>query len=189
MENAGCRIHANHNEYGIGSSRLGMVYATSIWYANYIGMVYAIGMLAWGMQSAGIMPTFQTIGESPIVGMGNAGSNSYAKTSSGLGSLPILAWVLLYAEPLLLARLLLPANSVPKKVSIWCILCFTQARKYSIMGGWNLIKWGGVHQNSFSKFFKISPIWIFLGQRGYGFKFQIPKTQKFFFRNFLEFPL
>lgn len=47
------------------------------------------------MRSARIMPTFQTMQTFPIVGMGNAGSNPYAKTTSGLGSLPILAWVLL----------------------------------------------------------------------------------------------
>ena len=56
MENARCRNHANHNEYGIGSSRLGMGNADSIWYANLWGSWGAWGMLAWSMLTASGMP-------------------------------------------------------------------------------------------------------------------------------------
>lgn len=49
MENARCKNHANHNEYGIGSFNLGM--------GN------DIGILAWGMLTANGMPTFGDRGE------------------------------------------------------------------------------------------------------------------------------
>jgi len=57
MENAECRNHANHNDYGIGSSRLGMGNAGSKWYAKLWGSWGSWGMLAWSMLTASGMPT------------------------------------------------------------------------------------------------------------------------------------
>ena len=56
MENAECKNHANHNEYGMGSFNLGMGNAGSKWYAKLWGAWGAWGMLAWGMQGATPMP-------------------------------------------------------------------------------------------------------------------------------------
>ena len=144
MENARCRNHANHNGYGVGSFNLGMGNATSIWYANLWG--------AWGMQSARIMPTFQTTWIIPIVGMGNAGSNSYAKTLSGLGNLPILAWLLLQKCSPYWHGMCYQQLPCQKKSSIRVNFVLDMSTKIWYNKGLDFWKWGACAEKSFPKF-------------------------------------
>ena len=133
----------------MGSWDLGMGNATSIWYANLWG---SWGMLAWGMQSARIMPTFQTMQTFPIVGMGNAGSNSYAKTSSGLGSLPILAWVLLQEGSPYWHGVCYQQLPCQKKSSIRVHFVLDISTKIWYNSRLDFWKWGACAENSFPKF-------------------------------------
>jgi hypothetical protein len=115
MENARCRNHANYNGYGIGSFNLGMVYANSKWYAKIWGAWGAWGMLAWEMQSARIMPTFQTTWIIPNSWHGKCREQILCQDLLWIGKPPNIGMGLATEVFPILAWYVLPAIAVPEK--------------------------------------------------------------------------
>ena len=132
--------------------------------------------LAWGMLVANGMPKFgdrgecrvqescqpfRPLGSFLIVGMGNAGSNSYAKTSSGLGSLPILAWLLLQECSLYWHDLCYQQLLCQKKSSIRVNFVLDINTKIWYISRLDFWKWGVCAEKSFPKFYKNRTIGFF----------------------------
>ena len=153
MGNAECRNHANHNDYGIGSSNLGMGNAGSKWYANLWGSWGAWESWHGLCRAQESCQPFRSIGSFPIVGMGNAGSKSYAKTSSGLGSLPILAWLLLWEGCVYWHGMCYQQLPCQKKSSIRVHYVLDISTKICYNSRLEFWKWGVCAEKSFPKFY------------------------------------
>ena len=148
-------------------------------------MALGHSILAWGMLVANGMPKFKdrgelgecwhgecrvqescqpfrTLGSFLIVGMGNAGSNSYAKTLSGLGSLPILAWLLLQECSTYWHGMCYQQLPCQKKSSIRVNFVLDISTKIWYNRGLDFWKWGACAEKSFSKFYKNQTIGFFL---------------------------
>ena len=132
-----------------------------------MGMALVHSILAWGMLTANGMPTFggrgecrvqescqpfRPLGSFLIVGMGNAGSKSYAKTFSGLGSLPILAWLLLWESCVYWHGVCYQQLPCQKKSSIRVNFVLDTSTKIWYNRGLDFWKWGVCAGKFFPKF-------------------------------------
>ena len=95
---------------------------------------------------------FRPLGSFLIFGMGNAGSNSCAKTSSRLGSLPILAWVLLWEGCVYWHGLCYQQLPCQKKSSIRVNFVLDISTKIWYISRLDFWKWGVCAEKYFPKF-------------------------------------